>query len=104
MSYSTTNTYQLKREIVKFSKKICKDSNKPTSKFVTDMLYGIFKSKDILLSSIAEALDEDISKINTIDRLSNNLSLDLDESIFTIAILPLIHLEITQFFLSMTVM
>ena len=82
MSYFTTNTYQLKREIVKFSKKICKNSNKPTSKFVTDMLYGISKSKDILLSSISEALDENISKINTIDRLSNNLSLDLDESIF----------------------
>ena len=82
MSYFTTNTYQLKREIVNFSKKICKDSNKPTSKFVTDMLYGISKSKDILLSSISEALDENISKINTIDRLSNNLSLDLDESIF----------------------
>lgn len=82
MSYFTTNTYQLKREIVNFSKKICKNSNKPTSKFVTDMLYGISKSKDILLSSISEALGENISKINTIDRLSNNLSLDLDESIF----------------------
>ena len=82
MSYFTTNTYQLKREIVNFSKKICKNSNKPTSKFVTDMLYGISKSKDILLSSISESLDENISKINTIDRLSNNLSLDLDESIF----------------------
>lgn len=82
MSYFTTNTYQLKREIVNFSKKNCKNSNKPTSKFVTDMLYGISKSKDILLSSISEALDENISKINTIDRLSNNLSLDLDESIF----------------------
>ena len=79
MSYSTTNTYQLKRDIVNFSKKICKDSNKPTSKFVTDMFFGISKSKDILLSSIAEALDEDISKINTIDRISNNLSLDLDD-------------------------
>ena len=83
MSYFTTNTYQLKREIVNFSKKICKNSNKPTSKFVTDMLYGISKSKDILLSSISEALGENISKINTIDRLSNNLSLDLDESIFS---------------------
>ena len=83
MSYFTTNTYQLKREIVNFSKKICKNSNKPTSKFVTDMLYGISKSKDILLSSISESLDENISKINTIDRLSNNLSLDLDESIFS---------------------
>ena len=78
ISYFTTNTYQLKREIVNFSKKICKNSNKPTSKFVTDMLYGISKSKDIILSSISEALDENISKINTIDRLSNNLSLDLD--------------------------
>ena len=62
MSYFTTNTYQLKREIVNFSKKICKNSNKPTSKFVTDMLYGISKSKDILLSSISEALDEIIHK------------------------------------------
>ena len=52
MSYFTTNTYQLKREIVNFSKKICKNSNKPTSKFVTDMLYGISKSKDILLSGV----------------------------------------------------
>ena len=47
------------------------------------MLYGISKSKDILLSSIAEALNENISKINTIDKISNNLSLSLDESIFS---------------------
>ena len=50
----TTNTYQMKREIVKFSNKLCKNSNQSESKFVTDMIYGISKSKDILLSSIAE--------------------------------------------------
>jgi hypothetical protein len=49
MNNFTTNTYEMKRDIVKFSKKICKNSNKPESKFVTDMIYGISKSKNILL-------------------------------------------------------
>ena len=77
----TTNTYQMKREIVKFSKKICEGSKKPISKFVIDMIYGIPKSKDILLSSIADALDETTKKANTINRLSDNLAKNLDESI-----------------------
>ena len=45
------------------------------------MIYGILKSKDILLSSIADALQEKTKKANTIDRLSNNLALELHESI-----------------------
>ena len=77
----TTNTYEMKREIVKFSKKICESSKKPILKFVTDMVYGISKSKDILLSSIAESLDEKTKKANTINRLSDNLAKNLDESI-----------------------
>ena len=77
----TTNTYQMKREIVKFSKKICEGSKKPILKFVIDMIYGISKSKDILLSSIADALDETTKKANTINRLSDNLAKNLDESI-----------------------
>ncbi len=81
MSNFTTNTYQMKREIVNFSKKICTDASKPETKFVTDMIYGISKSKDVLLSSIAEALNENNRKINTIDRLSNNLSLELSKTI-----------------------
>lgn len=81
MNNFTTNTYQIKREIVNFSKKICKNSNKPESKFVTDMIYGISKSKDILLSSISEQLNEKTKKLNTIDRLSSNLSKDLSNSI-----------------------
>ena len=40
----TTNTYEMKRDIVTFSKKICKNSNKSETKFVTDMIYGISKS------------------------------------------------------------
>ena len=81
MNNITTNTYEMKREIVNFSKKICKNSNKPQAKFVTDMVYGISKSRNVHLSSIAEALNEKTKKANTIDRLSDNLTFDLDESI-----------------------
>ncbi len=81
MNNCTMNTYEMKREIVNFSKKICKNSDKPTSKFTSDMIYGILKSKDIILSSIADALQEKVKKANTIDRLSNNLALDLPESV-----------------------
>ncbi len=45
------------------------------------MIYGISKSKDILLSSISEQLNEKTKKLNTIDRLSSNLSKDLSDSI-----------------------
>ena len=45
------------------------------------MLYGISKSKDVLLSNIAEALDENTKKAYVIDRLSDNLACDLDDNI-----------------------
>lgn len=81
MNNFTINNYEMKREIVNFSKKISKGCNKVESKFVMDMLYGISKSKDILLSNIAEALNEKTKKANTIDRLSNNLSNNLSSTI-----------------------
>ena len=81
MNNFTTNNYEMKREIVNFSKKISNNCDKPESKFIMDMIYGISKSKDILLSSIAEALDENTKKAYTIDRLSDNLSNDLSSSI-----------------------
>ena len=81
MNNFTTNNYEMKREIVNFSKKICQGASKPESKFVMDMIYGISKSKDILLSSIADTLDESIKKIYTIDRLSDNLNKDISSLI-----------------------
>ena len=81
MNNFTTNTFQMKREIINFSKKISENSSKPEIKFVMDMIYGISKSKDILLSSISEALNEKTKKAYVIDRLSNNLSCDLDNNI-----------------------
>ena len=81
MDNYTINTYEMKRDIVKYSKNICEGASKPESKFTMDMIYGIFKSKNIHLSSIAEALGENIKKAYTIDRLSDNLSCDLDDCI-----------------------
>ncbi len=81
MDNFTTNNYEMKRDIINFSKKISEGTSKPESKFVMDMIYGISKSKDILLSSIAGALDEKTKKAYTIDRLSDNFSNDLSSSI-----------------------
>ncbi len=73
MNNFTTNTYEMKREIVNFSKKISKGLNKSTSKFVMDMQYGLAKSGSCLISSIARSLDEDIKLSYTIERLCDNL-------------------------------
>ena len=81
MDNFTINNYEMKRDIINFSKKICEGASKPESKFTMDMIYGISKSKDVLLSSIAGALDENTKKAYTIDRLSDNLSNDLSNSI-----------------------
>ncbi len=81
MDNFTTNTYEIKRDIYNFSQKIYKNSSKPVNKFVTDMIYGILKSKDVLLSSIARALNETTKKAMYLNRLSDNLALNLDKSI-----------------------
>ena len=37
MNNFTTNTYEMKREILNFSKKVSANTNKVTTKFVIDM-------------------------------------------------------------------
>ena len=56
------------------------------------MIYGISKSKDILLSSIAGALDEKTKKACVIDKLSDNLSNDLNCNIL-LKICQILHLH-----------
>ena len=70
----TTNTYEMKREILNFSKKMSKSVNKATTKFVMDMQYGLAKGGSCLISNIARSLDEDIKLNYTIERLCNNLT------------------------------
>ena len=72
MNNYTMKTYEMKREILKFSKKITDGLDKPTTKFVTDMIYGIEKSNSVLISEIARALNEKIKPKNTIERLCDN--------------------------------
>ena len=74
MTNYTTNTYELKREIVNFSKKISEGVNKPTAKFVMDMQYGLAKGGSSLITNIARSLDEKTKLNYTIERLCDNLS------------------------------
>ena len=60
MNYFTMNTYEMKREICKFSQKMSNGLNKSTSKFVMDIQYGLAKGGSCLISEIARSLDENI--------------------------------------------
>lgn len=74
MNNFTTNTYEMKREILNFSKKISNNLNKSEIKFIQDIEYGISKSGSCLISNISRSLMEDIKLKNTIERLCDNLN------------------------------
>jgi len=74
MNNFTTNTYEMKREIVNFSNKISNGLSKPTSKFLMDMQYGLAKNGSCLISNIARALDDNPNLSYTIERLCDNLN------------------------------
>lgn len=74
MTNFTTNSYEMKREIVNFSKKLSKGVNKALNKFVMDMQYGLSKGGSCLVSEIARSLDEKIKLNYTIDRLCDHLA------------------------------
>ena len=73
MTNFTMNSYEMKRDILNFSKKISKSVNKPTSKFIMDMQFGLAKSGSCLISEIARSLNENIKLNYTIERLCDNL-------------------------------
>lgn len=70
----TTNTYEMKREILKFSEEISKNLNKAESKFIKDIEYRIAASGSCLISNISRSLNKDIQLKNTIERLCDNLN------------------------------
>ena len=74
MNNYTMNSYEVKRDLINFSKKLSEGVNKSTSKFIMDMEFGLAKSGSCLISEIARSLDEDIKLNYTIERLCNNLS------------------------------
>ena len=73
MSHYTSNTYQMKREILTFSNKISKKLSKPDRKFSADMIYGLLASQSCLLTDIIDQLHEPIQKVNSVERLTNHL-------------------------------
>ena len=74
MANSTSNIYQMKREILSFSNKISRNLSKPERKFMADMNYGMLASGNCLLTDIVDQLHEPSRKINTVDRLSKHLA------------------------------
>jgi hypothetical protein len=74
MKNFTTDTYQMKREIVHFTNKISTGCNKVQSRFNTDMIYGILASGSCFLTEIADTLKEKSKKVNTVERLARHLN------------------------------
>ena len=73
MNHYTKLAGLLKREILKFSEKICKGIGRPEEKLVSNLFYGISVSGSCHLSKISRALKEPISLKKTIERLSRGL-------------------------------
>lgn len=82
MSNPTKTAQQIKSQITRFSGKVSQELDKPKRRFINEMIYGIQASKDVKLANIARALDEDISLIKTVGRLSRQIgSKDLTPTI-----------------------
>lgn len=74
MANFTSNTYQMKREILTFSQKISRHLSKPDRKFTADMTYGILASGSCLLTDIVDQLHESSKKVNSVERLTRHLN------------------------------
>ena len=81
MSDYSTKISVLKRSILNFTDKISAGMPRPFRKFAADMCYGAMASQSCILSEIAQVLQEDTKKINTIERLARNLSKKIPEAV-----------------------
>jgi Transposase DDE domain len=77
MDANSSTIGRFKAQANKFSGIISKGLSIPKKNLVKQLIYGIQASKDIKLSNISRALQEDIPLIKTEDRLSRNL-MDVD--------------------------
>ena len=74
MNHSTTDIYQMKRDILSFSKIISQSSHRPDIKFAADMIYGILASGSCHLTDIVDQLHEKTQKVNSVERLTKHLN------------------------------
>ena len=70
----TSNTYQMKREILSFSNKISKHLSKLDKKFSADMTYGMLAAGSCLLTDVVDQLHENTKKVNSVERLTRHLN------------------------------
>lgn len=78
MSNYSKLIYSYDRYFFIYIDNLIKHLPKPTRKFYIDIVYGILKSKSILLSNISHSLNENILLKKTIERLSRLLNSDID--------------------------
>ena len=74
MTHFTSNTYQMKREILNFSNKISRHLSRPDQKFTADMTYGMLAARSCLLTDIVDQLHEKSRKVNSVERLTRHLN------------------------------
>ena len=77
----TTKIGVLKRAIHRFAVKFTVGMPRPFQKFAADMCYGAMAAKSCVLSKIAQVLQEDTQKINTVERLARNLNAEIPETV-----------------------
>ncbi len=73
MAYFTSNTYQMKREILTFLRKVSRNLSKPDRKFTADITYGMLASGSCLLTDVVDQLHENSKKVNSVERLTRHL-------------------------------
>lgn len=73
MAHFTSNTYQIKREILTFLQKVSGKLPRPDRKFTADITYGMLASGSCLLTDVVDQLHEDSKKVNSVERLTRHL-------------------------------
>lgn len=81
MKNITTNIGTLKRAIINLCQKISEGTKRPFQKFTADMCFGSLSANSCVISDIAQALQEDTQKINTVERLTRNLNKGIPETV-----------------------
>ena len=61
--------------------KISEGTKRPFQKFTADMCFGSLSANSCVISDIAQALQEDTQKINTVERLTRNLNKGIPETV-----------------------
>jgi hypothetical protein len=72
-NYNTLGN-RLKVSLLVFANKVSKGHDKPTRKFLADMIYGIVAAGSCKLTEIGRTLKEDIALKKTVERLGRHLS------------------------------